>query len=132
MFGLKRYNYDTFTRDLLIKHAVKTKFGSGPEPGDRAPGFEGRTLDGEKVRLSDFEGEENVVLTFGSATCPFTAASIGGLNDLYGDYADGDVEFLFVYAREAHPGEKLGRHQTSDDKRAAAAQFSTEEKVDIP
>lgn len=132
MFGLKRYNYNTFTRDLLIKAAVKTKFGSGPEPGDRAPGFEGRTLDGGKFRLSDFEGEKNVVLTFGSATCPFTAASIGGLNDLYDDYADRDVEFLFVYVREAHPGEKLGRHQTSDDKRAAAEQFATEEKVGMP
>ncbi len=37
MFGFERYNYDTFTRDLLMKHAVKTGFRSGPEPGEAAP-----------------------------------------------------------------------------------------------
>jgi len=132
MFGLKRYNYDSFTKGVLLKAAAKTKFGSGPEAGDDAPDFQGRTLDGEKIRLSDFEGEKNVVLTFGSATCPFTAASIEGLNDLFDEYSGDDVEFLFVYVREAHPGEKLSRHESLDDKRAAAEMFSEEEDIAIP
>lgn len=132
MFGLKRYNYDSFTKDLLIKDAVKSKFGGGPEPGERAPDFEGRTLENENFRLSDVEGEKNVVLTFGSATCPFTAASIQGVNDLYGEYGGDDVDFLFVYVREAHPGEKLGRHQSMDDKREAAERFREQEKIDLP
>ena len=132
MFGFKRYNYDSFTKNLLVKDAAKSKFGSGPEPGERAPDFEGRTLDGEKIRLSDFEGEQNVVLTFGSATCPFTAASIQGINDLYDDYAGDDVQFIFVYAREAHPGEKLGPHRSLDDKREAAERFRDDEDVEMP
>lgn len=132
MFGLKCYNYDTFTKDLLIKDSVKSKFGSGPAPGDRAPDFDARTLEGEKLRLSDFEGEKNVVLTFGSATCPFTAASIQGLNELHDDYAGDDLEFLFVYVREAHPGEKLGPHRSADDKRTAAERFREEDDVEIP
>lgn len=132
MFGLKGYNYDSFTKDILLKAAAKTKFGSGPEPGDTAPDFQGRTIDGEKIRLSDFKGEKNVVLTFGSATCPFTAASMEGLNDLYDEYSGDDVEFLFVYVREAHPGEKLGRHDSLDDKRDAAEIFREEEDVDMP
>lgn len=132
MFGFKRYNYDTFTRDVLMKHAAQSAFGSGPEPGERAPNFEARTLDGERIKLSDFEGEKNVVLTFGSATCPFSAASIRGLNRLYDDYAGDDVEFLFVYVREAHPGEKLPPHQDMDDKVAAAELFRREEDVEMP
>jgi thiol-disulfide isomerase/thioredoxin len=132
MFGLKRYNYDTFTKDLLIKDAVKSKFGGGPRPGERAPDFEARTLEGEKFRLSEFEGEKNVVLTFGSATCPFSAASVEGLNELYGDYAGDDVEFLFVYVREAHPGEKLGPHRSLDEKREAAERFRDEDDVEVP
>ncbi len=132
MFGLKRYNYDTFTKDLLIKDAVKSKFGGGPEPGERAPDFEGRTLDGDEIELSDFEGEKNVVLTFGSATCPFTAASIDGMNDLYDEYSGDDVQFLFVYVREAHPGEKLGRHESYENKVQAAERFRDEEDVEMP
>ncbi|MGI9101331.1 MAG: peroxiredoxin family protein [Terriglobales bacterium] len=132
MFGFKRYNYDSFTKDLLLKDAAKTGFGSGPEPGELAPDFEARTLDGEDISLSDFEGEKNVVLTFGSATCPFTAASIRGLNELYDDYRGEDVEFLFVYVREAHPGEKIPAHRSMEDKTKAAELFRDEEHVEIP
>jgi len=132
MFGFKRYNYDRFTKDVLLKDVAKSKFGSGPEPGERAPDFEGRTLDGDKVRLSDFKGEKNVVLTFGSATCPFTASSIRGLNDLYDDCQGDDVQFLFVYVREAHPGEKLPAHRRRADKIEAAERFRDVEDVDIP
>lgn len=132
MFGFKRYNYDAFTRDLLIKDTAKSKFGSGPEPGERAPNFEARTLDGDKIELSDFEGDKNVVLTFGSATCPFTAASIEGMNELSGEYSSDDVQFLFVYAREAHPGEKLGPHRSEEEKTEAAERFRREEELEIP
>src|SRR4051812_6487447 len=130
MFGFKPYNYESFTNHQLLRHAARHGFGSGPEPGENAPDFELRSLDGKKVRLSDFEGEKNVVLTFGSATCPFTAASIGRLNDLYEDYEDTeDVEFLFVYIREAHPGEKLPSHRSMDDKVRSAETFRDEENV---
>jgi peroxiredoxin len=132
MFGLKSYNYDTFTKDLLIKDAVKSKFGGGPEPGERVPDFEAETLDGDEIRLKDFKGRKNVVLTFGSATCPFTAASIEAMDELHEDYAGDDVEFLFVYVREAHPGEKLGRHRSFDDKKEAAERFRDEEEIEIP
>jgi peroxiredoxin len=131
MFGLKRYNYDKFTRDLLVKDAITDKWG-GPKPGERAPDFEGRTLDGDNIRLKDFRGEKNVVLTFGSATCPFTAGSISEMNDLYDDYNGDDVQFLFVYVREAHPGEKLPAHHSMQDKVHAAELFREEEDVEMP
>lgn len=132
MFGLRRYNYEEFHRDEFMKNAARHLFGRGPEPGDEAPNFEGRTLDGDTIELSDFEGKKNVVLTFGSSTCPFTAASIGGLNDLYEDLSGEDVEFLFVYVREAHPGEKRPAHESYEDKVEAAEQFRDEEDLDLP
>lgn len=133
MFGLDRYNYKRFTNQTLLADAAKTGFGTGPEPGEQAPDFKGRTLDGETIRLSDYKGKSNVVLTFGSATCPFTAGSIGGMNDLFADYSGrDDVAFLFVYVREAHPGEKMREHRSLKQKVRAAELFRTEEEVQIP
>jgi hypothetical protein len=131
MLGFTPYNYETFRRNLLIKDMVSTKFLRAPKPGDKAPDFDGRTTDGDRVRLSDYAGEKNVVLTFGSATCPFTAGSIRGLNDIYEDFSD-DVEFLFVYVREAHPGEELGPHKSMGDKLSAAEMFREAEDVEMP
>ncbi len=132
MFGLKPYNYDTFTRELLVKDILKSEFIGGPKPGERAPDFEGRTLHGDEVRLSDHEGERNVVLTFGSATCPFTASSIRGLNDLYDEFTSQRVLFLFVYVREAHPGERLPSHASLREKVRAAELFREAEEVEMP
>src|ERR687888_23261 len=86
MFGLAKYNYESFTRDLLQKHLAVSRTGAGPEPGEQAPDFEARTPDGESIRLSDYRGKQNVVLTFGSLTCPMTAGSIGGMNDIHRKY----------------------------------------------
>jgi len=133
MFGLKPYNYERFTRDLLIKDLAASKLaGSGPAPGRRAPDFTGRTLEGDRITLSDFVGEKNVVLTFGSATCPMTAGSVRGMNDLYEDFQGDDVEFLFVYVREAHPGDELPAHDSLDDKVRAAELLRQEEDIDMP
>lgn len=131
MLGFTPYNYETFRRNLLIKDMISTKFFRAPRPGDKAPDFDGRTVDGDRIRLSDYAGEKNVVLTFGSATCPFTAATIRGLNDLYEDFFD-EVEFFFVYVREAHPGEELGPHKTISDKLRAAEMFRDAEEVEMP
>ena len=132
MFGLKPYNYHSFTRDLILKELAKTTFAGGPEPGDEAPEFEGRTLDGDRVSLDDYLGEKNVVLTFGSATCPMTAASIDGLSELYGEYNGDNVQFLFCYVREAHPGDNLPAHRTMDDKIAAAELLREEDDLQMP
>lgn len=132
MFGFSPYNYERFTREMLVKDMAASKLAGGPEPGDRAPDFEGRTLDGDKIRLSDFKGEKNVVLTFGSATCPMTAGSIGGMNDLYDEYNGDDVQFLFVYVREAQPGDELPAHESMDDKIRAAELLRDEEDIEMP
>ena len=131
MFGRSRYNYDEFKKTTLTKELAR-QFGDAPDPGERAPDFELRTVDGDKIRLSDFREEKNVVLTFGSATCPLTAASISGLRDLYDDFSDDDVEFLFVYVREAHPGEELPPHRKMSDKVRAGELLRDDEDLEMP
>src|SRR5262249_27869338 len=97
---------------------------------EKAPDFELRSLKGKKIELSDFQGQKNIVLTFGSATCPFTASSLRRLNELYRDYkSNKEVEFLFVYIREAHPGERLPAHHSIEHKTRAAQVLRDEENL---
>ena len=131
MFGSKSYNYRSFTREHAKNDLAARKMG-GPKPGEEAPDFELQSLDGDKVQLSDYAGEKNVVLTFGSVTCPMSAGSIRGLNHLYEDYSEQGVDFLLVYVREAHPGDDLPAHRSMNDKAEAAELFRDEEEVEMP
>jgi peroxiredoxin len=131
MFGYSRYNYDRYRREMQEGHSAD-RWNRAPEPGDEAPGFELQSLGGETVRLSDFKGNSNVVITFGSATCPQTAASIGGVRSLAREFAKADVEFLFIYVREAHPGAELPPHRSLEEKAHAAQLLQEQEKLNCP
>jgi hypothetical protein len=131
MFGFSRYNYDRFRREML-ENGPGDRFGRAPEPGDTAPDFELRALSGDLVRLSDFKNSRNVVITFGSATCPQTAASIGGLRALAHEFPVSQVEFLFIYVREAHPGADLPPHRHIEDKARGAMLLRDQEQIDWP
>ncbi len=131
MFGFTRYNYDRFRREMLQGHP-SDRWSRAPEPGDEAPDFDLRSLSGDQVKLSDFKDSRNVVLTFGSATCPQTAASIGGLRSLAREFPRSEVEFLFIYVREAHPGAELPAHHSIADKARAAMLLREQEQIDFP
>jgi peroxiredoxin len=131
MFGFTRYNYDRFRREMQQGHPSDRWFRA-PEPGDEAPSFALKSLSGETIKLTDFKGARNVVITFGSATCPQTAASIGGLRSLASEFSGSDVEFLFLYVREAHPGADLPPHHSLDDKRRAAQLLREQEQIEFP
>jgi len=130
MLGFSTYNYEHFSREMM-QELARAPFG-GPEPGERAPDFKATTLDDESVRLSDYQGKKNVLLIFGSATCPMTAASIAGINELYDRFRGDDIEFLFIYVREAHPGEQLSAHRTDSHKQEAARRLRDEEEIEMP
>ncbi|MGC2696651.1 MAG: deiodinase-like protein [Candidatus Angelobacter sp.] len=130
MLGLNSYNYEHFSRELF--HDLAQTSFSGPEPGERAPDFRATALDGEPFRLSDFARKKNVLLLFGSATCPMTASTIGGINDLYDRFRGDDIEFLFVYVREAHPGEVIPAHRSLREKTEAARLLRDEEDMQMP
>ncbi|MGH9566826.1 MAG: peroxiredoxin family protein [Candidatus Angelobacter sp.] len=130
MLGFSGYNYEHFSRQLLrdLSHMPFT----GPEPGERAPDFKAATLDGDTLRLSDFQGKKNVLLVFGSATCPMTAASIVKINELYDQFRGDQIEFLFIYVREAHPGERIQGHRSNSEKMEAARLLRDEEDIRMP
>jgi peroxiredoxin len=130
MLGFSGYNYEHFSRELF--HDLGQTSFSGPGPGERAPDFKAVTLDGDDVRLSDFAKKKNVLLIFGSATCPMTAASLGGINELYDRFRGDDIEFLFIYVREAHPGEIIPAHHSAREKTEAARLLRDEEDIRMP
>ena len=130
MLGFSHYNYDHFTREVM--HGLMPAGFSGPGPGQQAPDFKAVTLDGKSLRLSDYQGKKNVVLVFGSATCPMSAGSIHGMNELYAEFSNGDIEFLFVYVREAHPGERIRAHRSLAEKMRVARLFRDEEEIRMP
>jgi alkyl hydroperoxide reductase subunit AhpC len=130
MLGLGTYNYEHFSRELF--HDLARSSFSGPGPGVQAPDFKATTLDGETVRLSDYAGKKNVLLVFGSATCPMTAASIGQINELYDRFRGDEIEFLFIYVREAHPGEVIPAHNSMREKIEAARLLRDEEDMNMP
>jgi len=130
MLGFGGYNYEHFTRELMDE--LHRGGFSGPGPGERAPDFKARTVDGETLRLSDYQGKKNVLLVFGSATCPMVAGSIRGINELYEEFRGGDIEFLFIYVREAHPGERIQAHKSFEEKLRAARLIRDEEEIQMP
>lgn len=130
MLGFSSYNYEHFSPELF--HELEQARFSGPLAGEKAPDFKAASLDGKKIRLSDFRGRKNILLVFGSTTCPMTAASITALNELYDLVGSQDIEFLFVYVREAHPGERIPAHESAGDKIAAAKLLREEEEIEMP
>jgi hypothetical protein len=73
MFGIHSYNYKRFDKSHLAAAALR-QF-TGPAAGQMAPDFELKSLNRDILRLRDYRGHKAVVLTFGSVTCPMTAAS---------------------------------------------------------
>ena len=78
-----------------------------------AKNFSVRDQNGEEVSLEDYRGKW-VVLETGSITCAMYVKNIPGIKRLQNKYPD--VEFLLVYVREAHPGSRLGPHESNEQK----------------
>lgn len=112
------YNYNTFDRH----HYDLTEF-SGPGIGDPAPDFSALLLDGSNVRLSDYQNSLTV-LEMGSITCPIYQSRLKGMIQLVHQFPD--VQFLMLYVREAHPGERIGEHHSLEEKKARATELEQE------
>lgn len=124
------YNYQSTPFGIFVRDIVRSR-STGPQPGELAPDFELTATSGETIRLSDQAGQP-VILIFGSATCPMTRGSLAGLKALHQENKDDDengTRWLFVYAREAHPGEEFPAPISWDEKRANAAAFVQQEKI---
>jgi len=69
------------------------------EPGQKAPAFTLKDLDGRKVQLSDFSGKV-VLLEFWATWCPPCRASIPDLVELDKKYKDQDFVLLAISVDE--------------------------------
>lgn len=126
------YNYDTFTKDEYTSTAFREQL----RVGSRAPDFEAELLNGGMIGLSELRGKSNIVLVFGSVTCPPSIGCLkngsNSLERLYEEYKGKGFEFFLVYVREAHPGEGISHHLSYEQKRANAERIRREEKVGVP
>lgn len=102
-FRVIDYNFDTFI---------------GPAAGEKFKDFGFVDLETRKqIRLSDFLGKW-VVLETGSTTCSMYTKDIAEMKKVREEFPD--AEFMLIYVREAHPGERLGPHKSMQEKFHAA------------
>ncbi|MEE2746188.1 MAG: deiodinase-like protein [Pseudomonadota bacterium] len=108
IYNNKRFKVSDYNFEMFI----------GPRAGDQLKDFELTDLDtGENVKLSDYRGKWLVIET-GSSTCSMYTKNIPDMKEVVDEFPD--VNFVLVYVREAHPGERLGPHKDLDEKMRAA------------
>jgi hypothetical protein len=117
----QHYNYNRFFPGILMEDARLIRQPEGPHPGEAAPDFSLQDTQGKRWRLQDLQGHP-VVLLIGSGTCPMTQGNLPGLQPLYEEYHD-HCQWLMLYVREAHPGERLPAHHSYAQKRDQAEYF---------
>lgn len=115
----KIYNYKRFK----LSHYGNNKTFDGPKAGERAPGFSVYDLQGEEVELSYFLNKP-VVLETGSITCNVYTANVSSMCELANEFPQ--FNFLVLYVREAHPGEKIGPHKSLEEKTERARMLGDE------
>ena len=110
---MNEYRYERFTTRLLFRDL---RFASdSAAPGDSIPDFELITTDGKRLKRSDVFRDKPVLIIFGSMTCPMTASAAPTVQALYEEFGD-RIEFIMMYVREAHPGERFSQPDSIADK----------------
>ena len=120
------YRYSRLTAGLLMND-FRFKHGA-PVAGNPFPDFDLRTTEGNSVRKSDFVGQKPLLLVFGSTTCPMTISSLPAVKRLHSEFGR-QVEFVTLYVREAHPGEKIPQPQAFPEKLDNARSLKKQEGI---
>jgi peroxiredoxin len=131
--GASEYNRTTFT--LQGGHGrdpSKADFQPALRVGMEAPDFPLLDLVSNTVSLKEFRGQKHIVLEFGCITAPVFINDLESLNRLNRQFQNEAVQFLIIYAREAHPGANYPAHISIEQKLAHARDLKRLEKIDIP
>ncbi len=120
------YRYPYFKREIFFEDMA---FRSGPLPGRPMPDFDLPTTGGGRIGRSDFVGQRPLLLTLASITCPMALSGVSELKRLHVRFGD-RVEFVTLYVREAHPGERYPQPDTIERKLAHATAYK--ERARIP
>ncbi|MGD1843311.1 MAG: peroxiredoxin family protein [Thermonemataceae bacterium] len=110
------YNYPNFKAEFYQFHDF-----TGLEEGDQFVDFELTTLQGEKAKISDFL-DKPLVFEMGSISCPMYAGHVTPMQEIARRHPE--YNFVVLYVREAHPGEKITNHTTFEKKMYAATEAS--------
>ena len=107
------YRFEHFTLPLMV-HDLRFSRDS-LAPGDVLPNSPLIRIDGTHTDLRALAADRPLVLIVGSVSCPMTISSMPKLVELEQEYG-GQMNFVLVYTREAHPGANYGQAQTLEDK----------------
>lgn len=102
------YNYKNFKPSYYDLSVF-----NGPKAGKKFKDVELFDTNGNKVALSKYIGTPLVIET-GSVTCPMYVKCIPKMELLRKEFSA--VNFLLIYVREAHPGERIGNHKSISEK----------------
>jgi hypothetical protein len=131
--ALAAYNRATYSREEYKRFLdlAQLDFQPALHVGDMAPDVVFTDLDGQPVRLSDYRGSY-VVFEFGCITAPIFISDIPQLNRLHRAFEGRGIQFLIVYAREAHPAENYLPHTDLQQKIGYARDLQRLENVEVP
>jgi hypothetical protein len=130
---LAAYNYMHFDQYVADGGHEKDEaaFRACFHVGEKAEDFTLLRLDdGAGVRLADLWKSKPLVMEFGSFTWPYCSAE-GPLLDA-GAARHPEVNWAFIYTREAHPGEDVPHHDSFDRKLANARLLRDEIGISRP
>ena len=103
------YNYSRFRMSVY-----ELGYFPGPRAGEQVDyGYTLTDLNGNTVNLEDYKGKW-LVIESGSLTCPMYVKNVKPYSKLKEKYPD--VEWLVVYVREAHPGERAAQAKSIEEK----------------
>lgn len=119
------YRYEHFSSRALMDDL---DFYGGPRPGEMFPACDLPTVTGERLRIQPHERHKPRLIVMGSVTCPMTAASMPGIKRLYQRFGR-QVEFVHLYVREAHPGERFPQPRSFEQKMDHAQRMRSRDGV---
>ena len=111
------YNYKNFSGEYYNLSNFP-----GPKPGDKFEDVILKDIHGNDRALSDFL-DKPLVIESGSITCPMYANCIPKMEEYRKSFSN--INFILVYVREAHPGERRPEHTSMEDKTSAAKKVSS-------
>lgn len=119
------YRYPHFRRDLLWEEGA---FHGGVTSGQLFPDFDLPAADGGRVRKRDYVGRRPFLLVTSSITCPMTASAGPVLRQLHREFR-GTIDFITLYVRESHPGEKHPQPGTMEQKIRNAREYANRDAI---
>lgn len=116
------YNFTTYRPGMNMPLRRAFQLDPPVRVGDPAPRFRLRDLDGGTVDSGALRENHHMVVVFGCFSAPPTVLEMPAIDALAAETAQ-TARFVFVYTREAHPGERLPPHRSLEQKLDHARRF---------